>query len=171
MQRRTEEKHLDSRAEANLDRLSGDVHFVVSPLRFLVRSLVWLAVLILAPAIFFSILIFVVFYHGPDKSDTVWALKWVFGVLSPFGSAFWFLMAVMVPKFYRAKRDGYEIENNLALHIKAIGVMLFAFGTTGATMFWVAYALQQSSDVVWFAGAYLAFLCPFLLLGLWRLLF
>jgi hypothetical protein len=79
-------------------------------------------------------------------------------------------MAVMVPKFYRAKRDGYEIENNLALHIKAIGVMLFAFGTTGATMFWVAYALQQSSDVVWFAGAYLAFLCPFLLLGLWRLL-
>ncbi|MGD1081311.1 MAG: hypothetical protein ABR881_23555 [Candidatus Sulfotelmatobacter sp.] len=162
---------MDSYADANLDRLSADVHFLVSPLRYLVRSLIWLAVLILAPAIFFSILIFVVFYNGADKSDAVWALKWVFGVLSPFASAFWFLMAVMVPKFYRAKRDGYEIENNLALHIEAIGAMLFAFVTTGAAMFWVADALQQSTDVVWFAGAYLAFLCPFLLLAVWRLLF
>ena len=162
---------MDSGAEANLDRLSRDVHFVLSPLRFLVRSLAWLAVVILAPTIFFSILIFVVFYNGADKSDAVWALKWVFGVLSPFGASFWFLMAVMVPKFYRAKRDGYEIENNLALHIKAIGAMLFAFVTTGAAMFWVACALQQSTDGVWFAAAYLAFLCPFLLLGVWRLLF
>jgi hypothetical protein len=150
MQRRTEEKTLDSRAETNLDRLSRDVHFVVSPLRFLVRSLVWLAVLILAPAIFFSILIFVVFYEGADKSDAVWALKWVFGALSPFGASFWFLMAVMIPKFYGANRDGYEIENNLALHIKGIGAMLFAFVATGAGIFWVAVPFRNRP--MWFGS-------------------
>jgi hypothetical protein len=79
-------------------------------------------------------------------------------------------MAVMVPKFYRAKRDGYEVENTFGLHLRAIGAMAFAFMTTAAAMLYVARALYESSDVAWFAGSYLAFLTPFLLLGFWRLL-
>jgi hypothetical protein len=137
---------------------------------FLVRSLIWLAVLLLAPALFFSVLIFAVFYHGADKSDIVWFLKWGFGVLAPFVSSFWFLLAVMLPRFYRAKRAGYKVENTFGLHLKAIGAMAFAFVTTTAAMLYLARALYESSDEAWFAGAYMSLLSPFLLLGFWRLL-
>jgi hypothetical protein len=160
---------LESYTEANLNRLSNDVHLLAAPFRFILRSLLWLAVLLLAPAIFFSVLLFAVFYHGADKSDTVWFLKWGFGVLAPFVSSFWFLLAVMLPKFYRA-RDGYEVENTFGLHARAIGGMAFAFATTAAALPYVARALYEASDAVWFSGAYLALLLPFLLLGFWRLL-
>ena len=95
--------------QASLNRLTADVHFLTAPLRLIWRSILWLVFLFCAPAIFFSFLLFAIFYRVPDKSDAIWFLKWVFGVIAPFASSFWFLLAVMLPRFYRAQRDGYEV--------------------------------------------------------------
>lgn len=161
---------MNTLTEANLSQLTSDVHLLAAPFQFILRSLLWIAFLLLAPAIFFSVLLFAVFYQGADKSDIIWLLKWGFGVLAPLASSFWFLLAVMFPKFYRAKRDGYEVENNLRLHLEAIGAMTFGFFVTALAMLYVARAAYESSDTVWFVGAYLALLSPVVLLTAWRLL-
>jgi hypothetical protein len=74
-------------------QVANDVHFLVAPLRFAWHALLWFLFLLLAPAIFAIVPILAVRYASPDD---IWLLKWLFGVLGPFASTFWFLIVAMI---------------------------------------------------------------------------
>jgi hypothetical protein len=69
---------LDTRTEANLNQVAGDVHFLTAPMRLLWHALLWLIFLLLAPAIFAIVPVLALRYASPDE---IWLLKWAFGVL------------------------------------------------------------------------------------------
>jgi hypothetical protein len=144
-------------------QVANDVHFLVAPLRFAWHALLWFLFLLLAPAIFAIVPILAVRYASPDD---IWLLKWLFGVLGPFASTFWFLIVAMIPAHDRGERG-------LVFQLKAFGAMAFAFGTSAGAMFLFAtnYDVQYNwDDRGWFTGAWLALLSPFLILFVWRLL-
>jgi hypothetical protein len=154
---------LNSRTEANLNQLSGDVHFLTAPLRFLWHALLWLLFLLLAPAIFAVVPVLALRYASPDE---IWLLKWMFGVLGPFAAAFWYLIIAMIPAHNRGERG-------LVFHFKAFGAMAFGFLVSAAAMFFFAtnYSVRcEWNDSAWFTGAWLALLSPFAILVVWRLL-
>ena len=154
---------MDTRTEANLNQLASDVHFATAPLRVLWHALLWLLFLFLAPAIFAIVPVLAVRYASPDE---IWLLKWVFGVLGPFASTFWFLIVAMIPAHNRGERG-------LGFHFKAFGSMAFGFVVSAAAMFFFATnydVCDNWNDAAWFTGASLALLSPFALLAVWRLL-
>jgi hypothetical protein len=153
---------LDTRTEANLNRLAGDVHFLTAPLRFIWRSILILLFLLLAPAILAVVPFLALRYASPDE---IWLLKWLFGVLGPFGSTFWFLIISMIPAHKRGERG-------LLVHFKAFGAMAFGFLVSAGTMFLFASnydVCYQWNDRAWFTGAWLCLLSPFALLYVCRL--
>ena len=153
---------MNSRTEANLNQLSGDVHFLTAPVRFLWHALLWLLFLLLAPAIFAVVPVLALRYASPDE---IWLLKWMFGVLGPFAAAFWYLIIAMIPAHNRG-------EQGLVFHFKAFGAMAFGFLVSAAAMFFFAtnYSVRcEWNDSAWFTGAWLALLSPFALLFMWRL--
>ncbi len=153
---------MDSRTEANLNQLAGDVHFLTAPLRFVWHALLWFLFLLLAPAIFAIVPVLAVKYASPDE---IWLLKWAFGVLGPFASTFWFLIIAMIPAHKRGERG-------LRFQIKSFGSMFFGFAVSAAAMFLFAtnYDVRYNwDDRGWFTGAWLALLSPFALLFVWRL--
>ena len=143
-------------------QLANDVHFLTAPLRFLWHALLWLLFLLLAPAIFVIVPVVAVRYASPDE---IWLLKWLFGVLGPFASTFWFLIIAMLPAHNRSERGG-------AFHFKAFGSMAFGFLVSAGAMFFFAtnYDVCNWNDRAWFTGAWLALLSPFAILVVWRLL-
>jgi hypothetical protein len=154
---------LDSRTETNFNQLASDVHFVTAPLRLVWHALLWLLFLLLAPAIFAIVPVLAIMYASPDAIPL---LKWAFGVLAPFVSAFWYLLVVMIPAHKRGERG-------LVFHFKAVGSMAFAFVVSAAAMFFFATnhdVLCNWGDGAWFTGAWLVLLSPFALLFVWRLL-
>ena len=125
--------------------------------------MLWLLFLLLAPAIFAIVPVLAVRYASPDE---IWLLKWVFGVLGPFASTFWFLIIAMLP----AHNGG---ERGLLFHIKSFGAMAFGFVLSAGAMFMFAtnYTVRYEwDDGGWFTGAWLCLLSPFALLFVWRLL-
>jgi hypothetical protein len=143
-------------------QLADDVHFLVAPLRFLWQALLWLLFLLLAPAIFAIVPVLAIRYASPDE---IWFLKWLFGVLGPFASTFWFLIIAMIPAH---KRD----ERGLTFHLKSFGAMAIGFLVSAGTMFWFASNYDVCyvwDDRAWFTGAWLCLLSPFALLYVWRL--
>ena len=153
---------MDTRTEANLNQLAGDVHFLAAPLRLMWHAF-WLIFLLLAPAIFAIVPVLAVRYASPDE---IWLLKWMFGVLGPFASTFWFLIVAMIPAHNRGERG-------LVFHFKVFGSMAFAFVLSAAAMYFFAtnYDVRCTwDDRAWFTGAWLALLSPFALLFVWRLL-
>jgi hypothetical protein len=154
---------LDSRTEANLNRLAGDVHLLAAPLRLLWHALLWFLFLLLAPAIFAIVPVLALKYASPDD---IWLLKWLFGVLGPFASTFWFLIIAMIPAHDRGERG-------LVFQLKAFGSMAFGFVVSAGAMFLFAtnYDVQYNwDDRGWFTGACVSLLSPFALLYVWRLL-
>jgi hypothetical protein len=144
-------------------QLANDVHFVVAPLRFLWHAVLWLLFLLLAPAIFAIVPVLAIRYASPDE---IWLLKWLFGVLGPFATAFWFLIIAMLPA---CNRDG----RGLLFHIKSFGVMAFGFVLSAGAMFMFATndtVRYEWDDRGWFTGASLCLLSPFAILYIWRLL-
>ena len=144
-------------------QLASDVHFLVAPLRFLWRSILTLLFLLLAPLLFAIVPVLAVMYASPDE---IWLLKWVFGVLGPFASAFWFVIIAMIPAHKRGERG-------LEFHFKSFGSMAFGFVVSAAAMFFFATnydVCDNWNDRAWFTGASLALLSPFALLVVWRLL-
>jgi hypothetical protein len=154
---------LDSRTEASLNQLAGDIHFLTAPLRFLWHALLWLLFLLLAPAIFAIVPVLAVRYASPDE---IWLLKWLFGVLGPFAAAFWFVIIAMFPAHNRGERG-------LVFHFKAFASMAVGFVVSAAAIFFFAtnYDVRYDwNDTAWFTGAALALLSPFAFLVVWRLL-
>lgn len=144
-------------------QLANDVHFLVAPLRLLWHALLWLLFLLLAPAIFAIVPVLAIRYASPDE---IWLLKWLFGVLGPFASTFWFLIIAMIPAHNRGERG-------LLFHVKSFGAMAFGFALSAGAMFLFAtnYAVRyEFDDRGWFTGASLCLLSPFALLYVWRLL-
>lgn len=144
-------------------QLANDVHFLVAPLRFLWHALLWLLFLLLAPAIFAIVPVLAIRYASPDE---IWLLKWLFGVLGPFATAFWFLIIAMLPACNRGERG-------LLFHIKSFGAMAFGFVLSAVAMFLFATNYEVCyvwDDRAWFTGAWLCLLSPFALLFVWRLL-
>jgi hypothetical protein len=144
-------------------QLAHDVHFLVSPLRFLWHALLWFLFLLLAPAIFVIVPVLALKYASPDD---IWLLKWLFGVLGPFASTFWFLIIAMIPAHDRGERG-------LVFQLKAFGSMAFGFVASAGAMFLFAtnYDVRCNwDDRGWFTGACLSLLSPFAVLYVWRLL-
>jgi hypothetical protein len=143
-------------------QLAGDVHFLTAPLRFLWRSILILLFLLFAPAILAIVPVFAIRYASPDE---IWLLKWLFGVIGPFASTFWFLIIAMIPAHNRGERG-------LAFHLKSFGAMAIGFLVSAGTMFLFAsnYDVRSNwDDRAWFTGAWLCLLSPFALLYVWRL--
>ncbi len=143
-------------------QMASDIHFLTAPLRFLLRSLLWLVFLLCAPALFLIVPILAVKYASPDE---ICMLKWVFGVLGPFASAFWFVIIAMIPAHKRGERG-------LGFHLKSFGATAFGFLASAAAMFFFAtnYGVCYNwDDSAWFTGAWLALLSPFAFLCFWRL--
>lgn len=154
---------MNSQAEGNLNQLTSDVYFLVAPLRFLWHALLWFLFLLLAPAIFAIVPILALKYASPDD---IWLLKWLFGVLGPFASTFWFLIIAMIPAHDRGARG-------LVFQLKAFGSMAFGFVASAGAMFLFATNIDVRcnwDDRGWFTGAWLCLLSPFLILFVWRFL-
>jgi hypothetical protein len=144
-------------------QLANDVHFLVAPLRFVWHALLWFLFLLLAPAIFAIVPVLALRYASPDE---IWLLKWLFGVLGPFASTFWFLIVAMIPAHNRDERG-------LLFHIKSFGAMAFGFVSSAGAMFMFATndtVRHEWDDRGWFTGASLCLLSPFAILYVWRLL-
>jgi hypothetical protein len=153
---------LDSRTEANLNQLAGDMHFLTAPLRFLWHAVLLLLFLLLAPALFAIVPVLALRYAS---SDEISLLKWPFGVLGPFAAAFWYVIVVMIP----ARDRG---EGGLVFHFRAFASMTFGFLVSAAAMFFFVtnYSVRYEwNDPAWFTGAWLCLLSPFTLLYFWRL--
>jgi hypothetical protein len=144
-------------------QLANDVHFLVAPLRFVWHALLWFLFLLLAPAIFAIVPVLALKYASPDE---IWLLKWLFGVLGPFASTFWFLIVAMIPGHNRGERG-------LLIHIKSFGAIACGFVLSAGAMFMFAanYTVRYEwDDRGWFTGASLCLLSPFATLYVWRLL-
>lgn len=153
---------MDTRTEANLNQLAGDVHFLTTPLRFAWHALLWFLFLLLAPAIFAIVPVLAIKYASLDD---IWFLKWLFGVLGPFASTFWFVIVAMIPAHDRGERG-------LFFQLKSFGSMAFGFVVSAGAMFLFAtnYDVRCDwDDRGWFTGAWLCLLSPFALLYVWRL--
>ena len=153
---------MNSRTEANLNQLAGDVHFLTAPLRIVWHAVLWFLFLLLAPAIFAIAPVLALKYASPDD---IWLLKWLFGVLGPFASTFWFVIVAMIPAHDRGERG-------LFVQLKSFGAMAFGFVMSAGAMFLFAtsYDVQYNwDDRGWLTGAWLALLSPFLMLFVWRL--
>ena len=137
---------MNSRTEANLNQLSGDVHFLTAPVRFLWHALLWLLFLLLAPAIFAIVPVLALRYASPDD---IWLFKWLFGVLGPFASTFWFVIIAMIPAHNRGERG-------LGFQFKAFGAMAFGFLVSAGAMFFFATNYDVCyiwDDRAWFTGS------------------
>ncbi|HKI24735.1 MAG TPA: hypothetical protein VKA07_00335 [Candidatus Sulfotelmatobacter sp.] len=154
---------MNSRTEANINQLASDVHFVTAPLRFAWHALLWLVFLLFAPAIFAIVPVLALKYASPDE---IWLLKWLFGVLGPFASTFWFVIIAMIPAHDRGDRG-------LVFQLKSFGAMAFGFVVSAGAMFFFAtnYGVRYEwDDRGWFTGAGLCLLSPFALLAVCRLI-
>lgn len=154
---------MDSRTEANLNQLAGDVHLLTAPMRLLWHALLWFLFLLFAPALFVIVPVLAVRFASPDE---IWLLKWALGVLGPFVAAFWYVLVAMIPAHNRGERG-------LGFHFKSFGSMAFGFVVSAAAMFFFASnydVCDNWNDAAWFTGAFLALLSPFALLVAWRLL-
>ena len=154
---------MDTRTEANLNQLASDVHFMTAPFRLLWHALLWFLFLLLAPAIFAVVPVLALKYASPDE---IWLLNWLFGVLGPFASTFWFVIVAMIPAHNRGERG-------LLFQFKSFGALTLGFGVSAGAMFLFATnndVRYNWDDRGWFTGALLALLSPFALLYIARLL-
>ena len=144
-------------------QLANDVHFLVAPLRFIWRSILWFIFLFFAPAIFLVVPLLVVHYFPGD--DAIGLLKVLLGVLGPFACAFWLVIASAYPAARQAVREGRRYRAGLLGHLKAIAFMVIGFIMSAAAVLYVAASSQHDSDAVWFIKAYLAVFSPIIMLA------
>jgi len=135
---------MNTQAEAQLNQLASDVHFATAPLRFVWHALLWFLFFLLAPAIFAIVPVLALKYASPDE---IWLLKWLFGVLGPFASTFWFVIIAMIPAHDRG-------ESGLFFRLKSFGAMAFGFLASAGAMFLFAtnYTVRYEwDDRGWFS--------------------
>ncbi|MGO9862341.1 MAG: hypothetical protein ACLPLR_01915 [Terriglobales bacterium] len=143
-------------------QMASDIHFLTAPLRLLSHALLWLVFPLCAPAIFLIVPILAVKYASADE---ICLLRWAFGVLGPFATAFWFVIIAMIPAHNRGERG-------LGFHLKSFGATAFGFLVSAAAMFFFATnydVCYNWNDPAWFTGAWLALLSPFAFLYAGRL--
>ena len=144
-------------------QFANDIHFLVAPLRFAWHTLLWFLFLLLAPAIFATLPVLALKYASRDE---IWLLKWLFGVLGPFASTFWFVIIAMIPAHDRGERG-------LVFQLKSFAAIALGFVVSAGAMFLFATNYDVCyvwDDRGWFTGAWLCLLSPFALLYVWRLL-
>jgi hypothetical protein len=167
---------LNSRTEANINQLAGDVHLLTAPIRFLFRCVLALLFLLLAPLLY-SVIPFVCIAADPNSDFSVLALAYL--ALGPFASAFWLMMVDVVPDVYHAHKEGRVFA---ADHVRGFGLMFLGFfGSLGAEALFLFYLFpipRYTENTVanasnwrsWFAGMGIAAFLPVILLLGWRLI-
>jgi hypothetical protein len=165
---------LDSRTQANVNQIAGDLHLLTAPIRFLFRCALALVFLLLAPLLYATIP-FACIAAEPNSDFSMLALAYL--ALGPFASAFWLMMIGVLPDVYRAHNDGRVFEAN---HLRGFGLMLIGFfGSLGAEALFLCYLFpipHESSDIAvnaaqwrsWFGGMGIAAFFPVILLLGWR---
>jgi hypothetical protein len=167
---------LDSRTQANVNQIAGDLHLLTAPIRFLFRCVLALIFLLLAPLLYATIP-FACIAADPNSDFSMLALAYL--ALGPFASAFWLMMVGVLPDVYRAHRECRVFEAN---HFKGFGLMFLGFfGSLGAEALFLFYLFpipHESSEIAvnaaqwrsWFAGMGIAAFFPVILLLGWRLI-
>lgn len=167
---------MNTPTEANINQLTGDVHFLTAPIRFLFRCLLALVFLLLAPVLY-AVVPFVLIAADPNSDFSILAL--VYMALGPFASAFWLMMCGVLPDAYRAHMEGQVFEAN---HFKGFGLMFVGFfGSLGAEVLFHSYLFpvpRYTENTVanaanwrsWFTGMGIAAFLPVILLLGWRLI-
>jgi hypothetical protein len=165
---------LNTQTDATINQLAGDVHLLTAPFRFILRCLLALGFLLLAPLLY-SVIPLLCIALDPSSDFSVLAL-W-FLALGPFASAFWLMMVGILPDVYRAHKEGRIFEAN---HFKGFGLMFVGFfGSLGAEALFLFYLFpipRESSDIAvnaaqwrsWFGGMGIAAFLPVILLLGWR---
>jgi hypothetical protein len=167
---------MNSQTEANLNQVAGDVHLLTAPIRFLFRCVLALVFLLLAPLLYAAVP-FALIAADPNSDFSVLALAYM--ALGPFASAFWTMMAGVVPDAYRAYKEGRAFETN---HVKGFGLMFLGFvGSLGAEALFLFHLFpvpRYMENTVanaanwrsWFAGMGIAAFLPVILLLGWRVI-
>jgi hypothetical protein len=169
---------LDSRTDANVNQLAGDVHFLTAPLRFLWRSLLWFVFLLFAPLLYWTIPFA---FIAVDPNSDFRMLAFAYMALGPFVSAFWTMILCMVRRYRRLTSDGRPYERSLGGVAAAFGFMLFGFfGSLAAELLFcfLCGVPTYTSDIavnaahwnLWFVGAGCSVFFPIIVLLAWRLL-
>jgi hypothetical protein len=165
---------LNTQTETNIHQLAGDVHWLTAPFRFIVRCLLAVVFLLLAPLLYATIP-FVCIWADPNSDFSVLALLYM--AFAPFASAFWLMMCGVMPDVYRAQKEGRVFE---ADHVKRFGLMFVGFiGSLGAEVLFHSYLFpipRYTEDTVanaanwrsWFAGMGIGGFLPIILLLGWR---
>ncbi len=159
-------------------QLANDVHFLVTPLRFIWRSILIFLFLFFAPLLYWTIP-FVCIAVDPNSDFRMLAFAYM--ALGPFVSAFWAMIVCMVRRYRRMTSDGRPYQRSLGGVAAAFGFMLIGFfGSLAAELLFcfLCGVPTYSSDVavnaahwnLWFAGAGIAVFSPLILLLAWRLL-
>ena len=164
---------MDSRTQANVSQIAGDLHLLTAPIRFLFRCALALVFLLLAPLLYAAVPFACI---AADPNSDFCMLAFAYLALGPFASAFWLMMVGVVPDVYRAHKEGRVFEAN---HLKGFGLMFAGFfGSLGAEalfLFCLFPIPNESSDIAvnaaqwrsWFAGMGIAAFFPVILLSGW----
>jgi hypothetical protein len=165
---------LNAQTEATLNQLAGDVHSLTAPFRFILRCLLALVFLLLAPLLYAAVP-FVLIAADPNSDFSILALAYL--ALGPFASAFWLMMVGVLPDVRNAQKEGRTFEAN---HFKGFGLMFIGFfGSLGAEALFLSYLFaipRECADIAvnaanwrsWFAGMGIAAFLPVILLLGWR---
>ena len=94
---------MDSQTEANLNRLSGDVHFLTAPFRFIWHSILWILFLTAAPLLYLTIPFLLIAF---DPHGYFSVLAGIYMLLGPLIAAFWMLVSCHWPTVRRARLEG-----------------------------------------------------------------
>ncbi len=167
---------MNSRTEANINQVAGDVHLLTAPIRFLFRCVLALVFLLLAPLLYAAVP-FALIAADPNSDFSIFALA--YSALGPFASAFWLMMVGVLPDVYRAHNEGRIFEAN---HFKGFGLMFVGFfGSLSAEVLFLFYLFpipRYTENTVtdasnwrsWFGGMGIAAFLPVILLLGWRLI-
>jgi hypothetical protein len=159
-------------------QLANDVHFLTVPFCFLVRCLLSLIFLLLAPLLYSTVPFA---FIALDPNSDFCMLAFAYLVLGPFASAFWTMMVGVFPAVYQAQKEGRTYEAAWGDHAKAVAFMLLGFfgSVTAELLFCRMFRVPTyTSDVsvnatnwnLWFGGAGIAVFLPVMLLIASRLL-
>ena len=155
-------------------QIANDLHLLTTPIRFLLRCVLALVFLLLAPLLYAAVP-FACIAADPNSDFSILALAYL--ALGPFASAFWLMMVGVIPDVYRAQKEGRVFEAN---HLKGFGLMFVGFfGSLSAEALFLFYLFpipRYTENTVtnaaqwrsWFGGMGIAAFFPVILLLGWR---
>lgn len=152
-------------------QIASDVHFLVAPLRFIWRSILWAIFLLIAPVLYLTApFTLIALVPGGDFR----MLAGLFMLLGPFAASFWMIITRMLSRYRRMTADGSTYRCSLEGGLVACGWMVIGFfGSLVAEvlflcMFHTPHTGNTLCWALWFAVAPFVTFSAVLLGWVWR---